>query len=423
MINQRKIALDALIAVNDNLAYSNLALQKAFASSGVTGKDKPFITALFYGVLDRKLTLDYIISRFVSKSVNKIKPITINSLRIAVFQILFMDKVPDSAAVNESVDIVKRSKEKYNASFVNAVLRSLLREGAGLPGGNSVHSLSIRYSCPEWIINSLISDYGEKTTIKLLEHFLTVPDITVRVNTTVVTEKEFIEKMSGESVAVGRADVPGAFNLKYGTDIKALDCYKNGLFYVQDIQSQTAVLKLNVVRGERVLDMCAAPGGKTFLAAITSDNGAHITSCDFYENRVNLIKQGAKRLKLQNIDFRVCDSCDYYSELGNFDVVICDVPCSGFGVIRRKPEIKYKTDIDLDELKNTQTAIINNAVNYLKPNGRILYSTCTLRKAENQDIVRAFLDKHGDFELKYEHTFLPDVKKVDGFYYAVIKSR
>lgn len=423
MINTRKIALEALLSVDKDLAYSNLVLKDVLSDNSVNTADKPFITALFYGVLDRKITLDYIISKFVKKPISKITPITLNALRIAVYQILYMDKVPESAAVNESVKLVKNSKEKFNSAFVNAVLRNYLRQSVKLPEDNSALSLSIRYSCPVWIINSFLNDYGEENTIGILEHFLTVPDITVRVNSIFVSDLEFEKAIESENLHAEKATINHAYHLKDGVDIKSLDCYIKGLFYVQDIQSQIAVSKLNITAGERVLDMCAAPGGKTFYAGISSGDGAFITACDIYEKRVNLIRQSASRLGLKNIEYRVCDSSTFNNSLGKFDAVICDVPCSGLGVIRRKPEIKYKEDLNLEQLKATQSAILENGLKYLKPGGRILYSTCTIRRAENEDIVRACLDKHSNYELKYEHTFLPTVDFTDGFYCAVIKSR
>ena len=422
MINQRKIALDALVDIEKNVSYSNIVLRNMFSDNSIKAADRPFISALFYGVLDRKITLDYVISQFTVKPVKNITPVTLCSLRLAVYQIMYMDKVPASAAVNESVALVKNSKERYNSSFVNAVLRNFLRKGVALPDDNSANALCIRYSCPVWIVDSLINDYGIDTAIGVLNHYLTVPDITVRVNTTLISNVEFRKQIENDNVTLAETVLTHAYSFSGGTDVKSLTSYKNGYFYVQDIPSQIAVTKLNIKAGERVLDMCAAPGGKTFFAAITSENKANITSCDVYENRLSLIKSGAERLQLKNIDYLLCDS-RIYSEGDKYDVVICDVPCSGLGVIRRKPEIKYKTEIDLVELKSTQTAILDNAVKYLKTGGRILYSTCTLRRAENESIVGACLDKYGNFALEYEHTFLPDTDKTDGFYCAVLKSR
>lgn len=423
MLNQRKTVLDALISVGNDYGYSNLVLQKAFDEDGVPPEEHAFVSALFYGVIDRRITLDYIISLFIAKPIGRIKPVTLNALRMAIFQILYMDKVPVSAAVNESVKLVKYSKENYNASFVNAILRNFLRKGAVLPEDNSADSLKIRYSCPTWIIESLISDYGEDNAIKTLRHYLSAPQITLRINTTAITDVEFCQRMDENGTPVRLAEFPNAAILKDGVDVRQLETYKNGLFHIQDLPSQIAVSKLNLKVGERVLDMCAAPGGKTFTAAQYAQDSGRIVACDIFEHRVNLIVAGAQRLKLSNITCLLKDSSVYDKSLGSFDAVICDVPCSGLGVIRRKPEIKYKENLDLPELDSTQKKILSNGLKYLKPGGRLLYSTCTLRKAENEHIVRACLDKCAEYEVEYEHTFLPGVDGTDGFYFAIVRSR
>ena len=420
MVNQRKIALNALIAVGEDLGYSNIVLKKALGSADVTDNDKPFITTLFYGVLDRLITLDYIILRFTKKPLKRITPITLNALRLAIFQLMYLDKVPQSAAVNESVKLVKNSKESYNTAFANAVLREFLRNRPELPTDNSVTSLKIRYSCPEWIIESFIKDYGIDETVILLEHFMTAPKITLRVNTRVADVDGVISSLESFGVAVSKGSVPDSLILDSGADIGSLDIYKNGSVYAQDIPSQTAVMKLQLSNTDRLLDMCASPGGKSFTAAQYVTDG-EIVSCDIYENRVNLIISGEKRLNIGNITGIVCDSSKFNRNLGEFDAVICDVPCSGLGVIRRKPEIKYKKDLDFDSLADTQRNILDNAANYLKVNGKILYSTCTLRKAENEEMVLSFLNRHSDFKLLFEHTFLPSTDGTDGFYYAVLK--
>ena len=423
MLNQRKVALDALIGVRKDYGYSNLVLQKVFSEKNISPLDKPLITALFYGVLDRIITLDYVISKFVTKPVERITPITLFSLRLAIFQILYLDKIPDSAAVNESVKLVKNSKEKYNAAFVNAVLRNFLRNGVSIPKDNSVNSLKIRYSCPEWIIESFITDYGVDDTINILNHFLKAPDITVRINSALITDNEFVMSLKNHGLDARLSELPHAAVFSDGVDVKSLNEYADGYFHVQDLPSQIAVSDLGINNGDSVLDLCAAPGGKSFLAALYAGKNSCVTACDYLENRVNLIKSGAKRLKLDNIQCTQNDSRVFNEKLGLYDKVICDVPCSGLGVIRRKPEIKYKTDLDFDELKSTQLATLQNGLKYLKNGGRLLYSTCTLRRAENELIVRELLDKHSDFELEYEHTFLPGKDKTDGFYYAIVKRR
>ena len=422
MLNQRKIALEALLAVNEDSGYSNIVLSKFLSDNDVPRQDRAFISALYYGVLDRIITLDYIISAFTNKPVKRIKPLTLNSLRMAVFQIVYMDKVPDSAAVNEAVKLVKSSKENYNASFVNAVLRNILRTGVKLPEDNSAESLSVCYSCPAWIIESFIADYGIDNTVNILKHFLETPLITVRINPLLIGDEEFKECLSDCGIEAMFTEVPHAAILAEGVDLTALSQYRDGLFHVQDIPSQIAVSKLGLRAGESLLDMCAAPGGKTFTAAEIADDNAKIIACDVFPHRVELIATGAKRLNIKSITAKICDSSVFDQTLGLFDAVICDVPCSGLGVIRRKPEIKYKKDIRLDVLQDTQLKILSNGIKYLKPGGRLLYSTCTLRKAENEEIVRRCLNENEHIKLCLEHTFLPGIDGTDGFYFAILKS-
>ncbi|MBO4433315.1 MAG: 16S rRNA (cytosine(967)-C(5))-methyltransferase RsmB [Clostridia bacterium] len=423
MLNQRKIALDALLAVDKNFGYSNLVLSDIFKNNDVPQADRSFITALFYGVLDRRITLDYIISKFTSKPIKRIKPITLNSLRIALYQILYMKKVPESAAVNESVKLVKASKESYNAAFINAVLRNFLRNGIDLPDDNSVSSLEIRYSCPAWIIESFINDYGIDNAIRILEHSLSEPKTTLRINPLLISDDDFISRLKNSGISASLNRIPHAAVLEEGIDITVLPEYKEGLFHIEDLPSQIAVTKLALKAGESLLDLCAAPGGKTFTAAQDANNAAKITACDVFEHRVNLIKSGAKRLKLDNITAIQDDSTVFDKTLGKFDAVICDVPCSGLGVIRRKPEIKYKENLDIKELEAIQRKILINASGYLKPGGRLLYSTCTLRTGENEQIVRDFLSINNSITLEYEHTFLPNIDGTDGFYFALLKNR
>lgn len=423
MFSQRKIVLDALIDVNEDFAYSNLVLQKAFKKYDLSHTEKAFITALFYGVIDRKITLDYVISKFVKNPVSKIKPITVNSLRMAVFQLMYMDSVPDSAAVYEAVKLVKASKENYNASFVNGVLRSFLRQGAQLPDDNSMESLSIRYSCPEWIIDSLITDYGKDNAVDILSHFLKPPKTTLRINTKLISCNDFKQLLYKRGITVGDTDYKHSVTLDSGIDFSKLNEYKEGLFHVQDLPSQIAVSKLKVKPGDRILDMCAAPGGKSFTVAEQSDDLASIVSCDALKHRVDLINKGAERLKLNSITCVLRDATVFDDSLGKFDFVICDVPCSGLGVIRRKPEIKYKSNLDFEKLETTQLKILQNGLMYLKNGGRLLYSTCTLRKNENENIVKTCLAENSKYELETEKTFLPSIDGTDGFYFAVIRSR
>ena len=331
-----------------------------------------------------------------------------------------MDKIPDSAAVNEAVKLVKGSKESGNAGFVNAVLRNILRNRAELPCGSDIKSLSVKYSCPAAVVGSFVKDYGTETAKQLLIASLDAPPLTVRVNTLKTSAEELAEKLEEQGITAEISGDRDAFILKHCSDISENKLYREGLFYAQDLASQRAVGIADPKQGERVLDICAAPGGKSFTAAMLMQNTGEIISCDLYEQRVRLIESGAKRLGTSIIKPKTANAEIYDEALGEFDLVLCDVPCSGLGVLRRKPEIKYK-DICLDDtLTQTQLIILENAARYVKKGGRILYSTCTLRQNENENLVNSFIMRYNMFRKAYEHTYMPHIDKTDGFYCALL---
>ncbi len=420
MANVREISVNLLTELEQNKAYSNIALNKIITQNNLSSLDKGLLTALFYGVLDRKITLDFIISRFIKTPVNKLKPITKQALRIAIYQIMFMDKIPHSAAVNESVNIVKKSKERYNASFVNGVLRAFLRNSIELPQGDDIVSLSVRFSCPENIISGFVEDYGLETAKELLSEALQKPPITLRVNSTKTTTEQLIESLKDEGYTAECDTLDNSIKILGSIDVASSKAYKNGYFHIQDMASQFTVKMLDAKPGERIADLCAAPGGKTFTIAESMQNKGEVLAFDLYEKRCDLISKGAKRLGLDIIKTKTADATVYDKELGLFDAILCDVPCSGLGVIRRKPEIKYKDISDFSSLEAVQQTILSNAANYVKKGGRILYSTCTLRRAENERQIEIFLDSHTDFVVKYERTFMPQNDGTDGFYCALL---
>ena len=423
MANPRKSAAGILCKIERDAAYSNITLAAFLKDTELSTEDKKLVSALVYGVLDRRITLDYVLSRFMKTPIKKTAPFTLQVLRCALYQIMFMDKIPDSAAVNEAVKLVKNSKESRNSGFVNGVLRSILREEKLLPDGNSAEDLAIKYSCPKYIVNSFINDYGIENAVALLEESLKAAPITLRTNTVKITPKKLIEELNKIGIECVEGDIKNSIVLSKGTDIAGCELYKNGYFHVQDSASQKAVEVLDLKPDERVLDICAAPGGKSFTMAEIMENKGEIIACDLYEHKTALIEKSAKRLGLDIIKAKVSDAGKYNNELGEFDAILCDVPCSGLGVIRRKPEIKYKQIDDLSELEEIQYNILENAVKYLKSGGRILYSTCTLRKNENEKLIEKFLINHSEFTKKYEHSFMPHIDGTDGFYCALMFKR
>lgn len=422
MTNPRKLAVSALLKIEKDNAYSNITLAAFLKDAELGAQDKALFSALVYGVLDRKITLDFVLSKFMKTPLKKTAPFTLAVLRTALFQIMYMDKIPESAAVNEAVKLIKKSKESRNAGFVNAVLRSVLREEICLPQGDTAEELSIKYSCPLWITESFVKDYGTDTARSLLEESVKAPPMCLRVNTTKTDKVSLKAGLLKENTETEDGDCPDCLIVKNGMDIQASSLYKKGYFYAQDEASQRAVAVLAPKKGERVLDMCAAPGGKSFTMACLMQNEGEIIACDLYEKRASLIAEGAKRLGLDIIKTAVADATEYDEALGKFDCILCDVPCSGLGVLRRKPDIKYKPECDFKELEEIQYRILKNAFKYLKKGGRILYSTCTLRREENENLVIRFQKEYNTLSKVYEHTFMPHIDKTDGFYCALLKN-
>lgn len=416
MPNARKVAVDALLKVEKDKAYSNLTLNETLKQANLSDLDKSFATALFYGTLDRKITLDYFLDSLTKTPFSKTEPFTKTVLRTALYQILYMDKIPNSAAVNEAVKIMKNSKKRAQSGFVNAVLRSALRQELILP-----QDLSVKYSCPEWITNELVKDYGKTDAEKILADTFSSPSTYLRVNNIKISAEKLSEKIGVKNEICENGS---AVKLLGGITFEQNECYKKGYFHIQDLSSQRAVKMLELKSGERVLDTCAAPGGKSFTMAEIMENTGEIISCDLYKTRTELIEKSAKRLGLTCIKTFTADACKFDEKLGLFDAVLCDVPCSGFGVIRRKPDIKYKSEqLDFKKLEETQQTVLQNAVRYLKNGGRILYSTCTLRKSENEAQVEKFIKNNPDFEIVQMHTFLPFADFTDGFFAALIKRK
>ncbi len=422
MTNPRQLAAEALLKIEMDKAYSNLTLNSLLSNSQLSAADKALCTSIFYGVLDRKITLDYIIKKFITTPIKKVKPYTLTVLRLAIYQIMYMDKIPDSAAVNESVKLIKQSNEAFNSGFVNGVLRSFLREGITLPSGNDINSISVMYSCPAQIVSMLIRDFGVEDTKKFLENSLNAPPTFIRINTTKTNAEELSSLLNKYGISSQKAGESNALSLEKLKNVEQIDEFNDGYFHVEDLSCQQALKFLDIKSDSSVLDICAAPGGKTFTAAQMAHLGS-VVSCDLYEHRVKLIDNGAKRLGLKNIETYVNDATVFNGQLGQFDRIICDVPCSGLGVIRRKPDIKYKNLNTLDDLINIQKNILINALKYLNKNGKLLYSTCTLNSNENRNIVDFALSQSIDYELIYEHTFLPHIDGGDGFYAAVIKKK
>lgn len=431
MLNPRQIAFEALLKTEKDGAYSNIALDFLLSKTDYDTRDRAFVSNLFYGVIERKLTLDYQIALYLSKPLNKTKSDILTLLRLGAYQILFMDKVPASAAVNESVNLAKKNGLQYAAGLVNAVLRKIHKNGLQLPSCERYSEyLSVKYSCPEWLVNKWIKEYGKENTLGILESSIGQKQNYIRVNNTVISSEDLIEALSEEGIYAEKTEIPYCLKIRLGgKSVESLQSYKKGLFHVQDAACQICVASLSVKEGYRVFDLCAAPGGKTYTIAETMNNNGEVLSFDIHSHRVELINKGAKRLNLSCVSAKEGDATVYYEQLGEADAVLCDVPCSGFGIIGKKPEIKYKNPDEIKQLPHLQLAILQNGAKYVKKGGRLVYSTCTLSKSENEKVCKRFLDGNSEFcvvpisgESEYT-TLLPHQHSTDGFFIACFERK
>lgn len=434
MKNARDVAYQILLKIERDGAYSNLAIDTAIESGRLDDRDNALVSALVYGTLERLLTIDYNLSKRLRQPIKKMNAEVLTALRIGACQLLFMDKIPKSAAVNESVKLIKGTVFAYSAGLINAVLRRIAGEGLSLPDPNDniVDYYSIKYSCPVWLVSLWMESYGLENAIGIMVDALKQAPFTVRVNTTKISTDELALLLEGEGVGCSTHPyVKDALVLDMKAAPNKLDSYNKGLFHVQDAASQLLCAALGVQSGETVFDLCAAPGGKSFtIAELMNDTGI-VRSFDIHENRLDLIKNGALRLGVTSIEASIGDASVYNSRLGTADKVLCDVPCSGFGVMRRKPEIKFKRAEVIDKLPEMQYFILCNASRYIKHGGLLAYSTCTLNPAENEAVCERFLTTNKQFQSvpvlpgienrfgkQNELTLLPHINRTDGFFIA-----
>ena len=387
-----------LMQLQKNGGYSNLLLENSPLMGEFDARDRAFISALVYGVIERQLTLDYQLSLYLTKPLKKLQPQALCLLRLGAYQILFADKVPESAAVNETVSLAKANC-RYAAGLINAVLRKITQNGLVLPQKiNKAEYLSVRYSCPVPLVERWLTDYGEEDTIGILESSLQPVGLTVRVNTTKTTTAALKAVLEAQGVSCETTDVPDALILsQLPCSVDRLQAFQDGLFHVQDKASMLCAQAMQAQPGQTVFDLCAAPGGKSFTIAESMQNEGRVCAFDLYEKRVGLIRSGADRLGLTCVKAAVGDAAVYNETIGQADRVLCDVPCSGLGVMRQKPEVKYKDLASLDTLPALQAQILANGARYLKDDGRLVYSTCALDKRENEAVCAAFLKEHPDF--------------------------
>ena len=466
----REAAYKALLAIERDGSYSNLELSKLLASDGLSNKG--FIREIVYGVTENKIYLDYILDKFIKKGASKTKLQALIILRMGVYQILFMNSVPNYAAVNESVALARRFARGTDG-FINGVLRNFIRNmesASEIDVKGQLEYLSIRYSCHLKLVEELVSMLGFEHAKMLLEHAGHRPPLSIRVNIAKISLKELADRLRAKGFEFEGSKLSDRVLLVKGGALTEANEYKEGLFSIQSEESCAIADFADAKSTELVVDLCAAPGGKAaamaeqMLKPSTSTeplaeiepckkpststepltetepckkpststeplaetepgiSGGKIIALELYEHRAALIEATARRLGLENIEVRCQDAVEQIDELvGKADLVLADVPCSGLGVIRRKPEMKYRDEFDFDELVEIQKGILETGSSYLKPGGRLIYSTCTINPRENELMVKDFLKRHEEFISEKEVKLSPFDNGYDGFYMNKLK--
>ena len=402
-MNARETALDVLIACRKRAAWSNGVLKDLIERDRLDRRDAALATRLCYGILQHRGMLDFFLKQLLTGKLKDLHPVVRDILHMGLYQIYELDKVPDSAAVNESVALAKKycRWQRGASGLVNAVLRNAVRTKGTLIQPTALED---RYSHPKELIDLLGSYVGQEALEPMLAANNDTPLTVVQVNTLKTTTEALMEALAKEEVkSYPHSWMPDCLVLSNTGNIEKLRSFKDGLFYVQDAASRLAVQCAQIPQGEkvRVLDCCAAPGGKTFAAAIAMGGKGKVRSADIHRHKTTLIQNGADRLGLHNVLVREQDATENHPTwLGKMDVVLCDVPCSGYGIIRKKPDIRYKDPKEMERLPELQLKILSRQAQYVRPGGTVIYSTCTLVHDENEGVVQAFLKHHPEFYLE-----------------------
>ena len=415
--NTRELALDMLLAIDRDGQYSHLVLRDVLDKYQYLSKqERAFLTRLTEGTVERMLTLDYVIDQFSKTKVKKMKSLIRELMRLSVYQIMYMDGVPDSAVCNEAVKLARKRGFSGLSGFVNGVLRSVARGWKDVAFQNE----SVRYSVPEWIIDGWNADYGRDVTEKMLEAFMQPAKITVRTNTQKCTPEELKDRLSQEGVTVEAIEgISYAFALSGFDYLAGLGSFQDGWFYVQDISSMTVAHAADPKKGDYIIDVCAAPGGKSSHLAELLDGSGMVEARDLTEYKVGLIEENILRHDLHNMKAVQQDATLFdEASVEKADILICDLPCSGLGVIGRKSDIRYKMTAEkAHDLAVLQQEMLDTVWKYVKRGGKLIYSTCTIHKEENEDNVAAFLQKHPQFTLVEQRQIFP-MEGSDGFFVA-----
>ncbi len=420
-INEREIALDILMEVNEKEQYIHVLLNDTLRKYQYLEKnERAFISRLVKGTMERRLTLDYVINQVSSVRVNKMKPLIRNLMRMSVYQMMYMEQVPVSAVCNEAVKLAKKRKFTNLSGFVNGVLRNISRQ---LPQIKLPDDLSIKYSVPQELVGMLEASYGREMTELILESFLKEKKVSAITNTVKITKKELVNLLKSQGITVEDAPyVEDAFILSDYNYLDDIEEFSAGMFQIQDISSMLAGVIASPAKDSTVLDVCAAPGGKSIFAALMMSGTGHVISRDVSERKTGQIEENVERLGLSNIDVEVSDAAVHNIEDEDMaDMLIADLPCSGIGIIGRKPDIKYNVSRDkIDGIIQLQRKILDSIYSDVKHGGYIVYSTCTLNSQENEENVRYIKSKGFeavDITASLPEKLIDDAKRAGKHYY------
>ncbi len=410
MKSPRLCAFEILDGIIRNNAYSNIETDKKTAD--MSAVDRAFVSQLVLGVVERRLTLEYIVSL---KLTGRTKPKVKILLYLGAYQLYFMDKVPSSAAVNETVKLCDETGLSYYKGLVNAVLHKIDSDRIDTDSLDD----EIKYSCPKELIGLWKKHYSEETALEILKNLNSSAPVFAVANSLYLDSDELVYELALENVE--SSSEGGVVRILSHYNPTSSEAFKRGLLHIEDLSSYECAMALGAKENETVIDVCSAPGGKAFTVAECMKNTGALYALDLHSHRVELIKDGAERLGLTNIVSFVNDATEFNDSLPKADRVLCDVPCSGFGVIRRKPEIRYKSLDSLKELYPIQYKILSVSSGYVKKGGTLIYSTCTLNKKENEAVVERFIAENKSFEIKKMKTVFPSTDGGDGFFFAVME--
>ena len=437
-MNTRQAAFVSLQKYENGGKYLNIEADTAIRRNALEGADRALYTNIVYGTVERRITLEYLLAQLCDRSLAKIDRNVAIILRMSLYQLRYLDRVPAYAVLQEAGELTRRFAAQSAVGFVNAVLREYERRGAEIampsPQADFERYLSVTYSYPAWFCALLVRCYGKRRAEAILKAFEKNPPLTLFPNLLKTDRAGLLRALRAEGIACEETRYsPYGVRLSRHVPIDAITPLAQGLCFVQDEASQLAALALGAAPAQTILDSCACPGGKSFALALLCGDKAKIISCDLHENKLSLVRRGAEKLGIASVEAQARDSGAFYPPFENaFDRVLCDVPCSGLGVLSKKPDIREKKEEEIERLPAVQRRILENCARYVRPGGELVYSTCTVHPAENEEQIKVFLREHPEFSLQPfmlgqetvqgMQTLLPDrYAGMDGFFIAKLR--